>query len=387
MADFGKKQADSSAVPKIPGVARRRTRTVRVGPVAVGGDAPVTVQSMTKTSTHDRAATAAQIHELAAAGCDIVRVAVPDFRAVRALARLVSESPIPVVADVHFDARLALESIAAGVHAVRINPGNLKGPGKLFEIARAAAAAGAALRVGVNSGSLEPELRRTYGGATPEALAESAVRACRRIEETGFGNIKVSIKSSSVRVTVAANRLFAARTDYPLHLGVTEAGTRENGIVKSAVGIGALLLEGIGDTIRVSLTAPPVEEVEAGLRILEACGLRKTGPDIVACPTCGRTEIALFPLARAVEREVRRLRAAGYRFPFAKIAVMGCPVNGPGEARDADIGIAGGKGKGLLFKHGRVVATLPEAELLPALVRELRAAAIPPPDPRRESRD
>ena len=245
------------------------------------------------------------------------------------------------------------------------------------EIARAAAAHGIPVRVGVNAGSLEKALLTRFGGAAPEALVASALRGCEAVEKGGCSKIKVSLKSSSVPATVAAYRLFAARTDYPLHIGITEAGTRRGGIVKSAVGIGCLLLEGIGDTLRVSLTAPPVEEVRVGIRILEAAGLREACPELVSCPTCGRTQIDLVALSEAVEAEIDRLKAAGNRIDLRKIAVMGCVVNGPGEARDADLGIAGGVGKGVLFKHGKVLKTVPESELLPALLAEIRAAARP----------
>lgn len=353
----------------------RPTRTLQLGSVRVGGGAPVSVQSMTNTDTRDTAATLRQIRRLAAAGCEIVRVAVPDQAAATALAAIVARSPLPVVADIHFDSRLALAAMVSGAPGIRVNPGNLGGEAKARAVARAAAARGTVVRIGVNSGSLAADLRRRHGGPTPEALAESACRYCRLFEEEGCAAIKVSLKSSSVADTVAACRLFAARTDYPLHIGVTEAGTPYRGIIKSAAAIGCLLLDGIGETLRVSLTAPPGEEVKAGVTILEAVGLRDACPEIVACPTCGRTAIDLFRLVRGVEREIGRLQAGGCRIGLRKIAVMGCVVNGPGEARDADLGVAGGAGKGVLFRHGRVVRTLAEAELLPALVAEIRAAS------------
>ncbi len=354
----------------------RRTRRIFIGSVPVGGDAPVTVQSMTNTRTADAGATLAQIRELAAAGCEIIRVAVPDREAVAALPAILRDSPLPVIADIHFDYRLALAAIAAGAHGIRINPGNLGGPERVAAVAAAARDAGVAVRIGVNAGSLEEA--RAHGGDRIEAMVAAALDFCAAFEAAGCTALKVSLKASDVATTVAACRRFAARTDYPLHLGVTEAGTPAAGIVKSAVGIGALLLDGIGDTIRVSLTAPPVEEVKAGIRILEAAGRRAAAPEIVACPTCGRTRIALQELVEAVEDEIRRLKAAGYTIGLRKIALMGCVVNGPGEARDADLGIAGGDGKGVLFAHGQIVRTMPEAELLPAFLAELRRHVSPP---------
>ena len=332
---------------------------------------------MTNTDTRDATATLTQIRELAEAGCDIVRVAVPDEAAVEALAGILAESPIPVIGDIHFDHRLALAAIAVGVHGIRINPGNIGSPQRVAKIARAAAAAGTVVRVGVNAGSLAPAGRRKHGGATPAALVESAIRHCTLMEDAGCSSLKVSLKASEVAVTVAACRRFAAETDYPLHLGVTEAGTLLAGTVKSAVGIGALLLDGIGDTIRVSLTAPPVEEVRVGIRILEATGHRKASPEIISCPTCGRTGIELMPIVQAVEDEIARIKGQGRRISLEKVAIMGCVVNGPGEAREADVGIAGGDDSGALFKHGRVVARLPEAELLPALLDEIRRHTEP----------
>lgn len=358
---------------------QRPTRAIRLGKVAIGGGAPVSIQSMATTDTRDAAATLAQIRGLAAAGCDIVRVAVPDAAAVAGLRAIAAASPLPVVADIHFDCRLALASIAAGAHGIRINPGNLGGRRKFEDVVRAAAAAGVPVRIGVNGGSLEKELLEKHGGATPAALVENAVTYCRMAEDVGCTQLKVSLKSSSVAATVTACRRFATQSDIPLHLGVTEAGTFLAGAVKSAAALGCLLLEGIGETLRVSLTAPPVEEVRVAIRILEAVGRRDAQPEIVSCPTCGRTQIDLVPLAEAVEAEVARLKAAGVHIHLRKIAIMGCVVNGPGEARDADLGIAGGKGMGVLFKNGKTVCTLPEAELLPVLLRELHAACTPAP--------
>lgn len=357
------------------GGARRNTRRLMVGTVPVGGGAPVSLQSMTNSDTRNVAATMRQIAELAAAGCEIIRVAVPDTRAIAALRTIVARSPIPVIADIHFDYRLALSAIDAGAAGIRVNPGNLGGVAKARAVAKAAAAAGTVVRIGVNGGSLEPALRRQYGGATPAALVASALQACELFEACGCHQLKVSIKSSSVPSTVAACREFAACTDYPLHLGVTEAGSLYAGTIKSAAGIGCLLLEGIGDTLRVSLTARPVEEILAGIRILEAVGLRHAHPEVIACPTCGRTEIDLIGLVSAVEGEIARLKAQGRIIRLDKVAIMGCVVNGPGEAREADVGIAGGRQKGVLFRRGKIVRTLSEAELLPALIAELQAAA------------
>ncbi len=360
----------------------RNTRAFNLGGVRIGGGAPVTVQSMTNTDTRDAAATLAQIRELAAAGCDIVRVAVPDEAAASAVKAIVAGSPIPVIADIHFDYRLAVAAMESGAHGIRINPGNIGEAWKLKEVVRVAVERGVPVRVGVNGGSLEKERLARFGGATPEALVESALLSCARVEEAGCSAIKVSLKSSSVPDTVRAYRLFAARTDYPLHIGVTEAGTLLGGTVKSAAGIGALLLDGIGETLRVSLTAPPVDEVNIGIRILEAVGLREAHPEIISCPTCGRTQIALLPIVAAVENEIARLKKEGLEIRLRKVAIMGCVVNGPGEARDADIGIAGGNGSGVLFRQGKVVQSLSEAELLPAILAEIRAAAVPASGPR-----
>lgn len=354
---------------------RRLTRAVMVGPVQVGGGAPVSIQSMTNTDPCDASATRAQIRELAASGCEIVRVAVPDAEAARVLPEILARSPIPVIADIHFDARLALAAIDAGVHGVRINPGTLGKPAALREVAVAAAQASVPVRIGINGGSIEREILARFGGATPAAMVESALRHCRQFEDWGCSALKVSLKSSAVTATVAAYRQFAAVSDYPLHIGVTEAGTARVGTIKSAVGLGALLLAGLGDTLRVSLTAPPVQEVHVARQILEAAGRRVARPELVSCPTCGRTAIDLVPIAAAVEAAVDELRAAGMTIDLGKVAIMGCVVNGPGEARDADLGIAGGCGEGVLFKHGKIVRKLPEAELLPALLKEIRAHA------------
>jgi len=351
----------------------RTTRQIFVGRVAVGGGAPVPVQTMTTTDPRDATATLAQIREVAAAGCDLVRVTVPDDAAVDALRQVAAASPLPVIADIHFDPRLAIAAMAAGAHGVRVNPGNLGGAAALAEVGRAAAGHNVAVRVGVNGGSLEARFRAQGAkGDDAGALAASALEACAVLDGVGCRQVKVSLKSSSVPATVEACRAFARQSDYPLHLGVTEAGPPSVGIIKSAVALGCLLLEGIGDTIRVSLTAPPVEEIRAGIRILEACGLRKARPEIISCPTCGRTQIDLFGLVAAVEAELERLRLAGQQLDLDKVAIMGCVVNGPGEARDADLGLAGGPGKGVIFRHGEVIGSWPEAELLPAFLDQLR---------------
>ena len=350
----------------------RVTRQIHVGVVAVGGGAPVSVQSMTNTDSADADATLAQIGALAAAGCEIIRVAVPNRKAVAPFAAICRGSPLPVIADIHFSAALAVAAIEAGAAAVRINPGNLGGPRALHRVAAAARMARVPIRVGVNSGSLEQDLLEAHGKPTAAALAESARRHCQALEELGFGDIKVSLKASDVATTVEANRRFAADTDYPLHLGVTEAGTAASGIVKSAVGIGALLLDGIGDTLRVSLTAPPAEEVRAGILILEATGRREAHPELVSCPTCGRTAFDLIGLVQQVEAAIAGIKAAGGRIGLRRLAIMGCVVNGPGEAREADLGIAGDARGGVLFRHGEVVRRLSATELLPALLAEIR---------------
>lgn len=356
-------------------IHRRQTRTIRVGTVAIGGGAPVSIQTMTNTDTANVAATLAQIRSVASLGAEIVRVAVPDLTAATALGELVRQSPVPLIADIHFDADLAVASLRQGAAAVRVNPGNLHDLGKVAEVARCAAELGRAVRIGVNGGSLAPEIRRKYGGhPCAEAMVESALHYCQFFEEHGCSQLKVSLKASDVATTVEACRQFAALTDYPLHIGVTEAGTATMGVIKSAAGLGALLLSGIGDTLRVSLTAPPEDEVVAGIRILEAVGLRQSQPEIVSCPTCGRTRIDLVPLVEAVEAEIRRIKQSGKTVALRKIALMGCVVNGPGEAREADLGIAGGQGEGVLFKNGEIVRKLREDELLPTLLAEIHAA-------------
>ena len=348
-------------------IQRRVSKQIRVGSVAVGGTATISVQSMTNTPTEDSAATVAQIRRLEAAGCDIVRVAVPDSAAARAIAVIKAQVRIPVIADVHFDSRLAIAAANSGADGLRINPGNIGGPKKVKAVVDCARDRGIPIRIGVNSGSLEKDLLKKYNGATPEGMVASAMRHIELLRSHDFHDIKVSLKASDVRRTVAAYRQLATLTELPLHLGVTEAGTLFSGLVKSALGIGTLLAEGIGDTLRVSLTRDPVEEVRAGYEILAALDIRRRGPEIIACPTCGRTRIDLFGIVERVEKALATSTAP------IKIAVMGCVVNGPGEAREADIGIAGGDGTGALFRKGKVIRTVPEEQLVEALLEEVAA--------------
>ncbi len=344
-------------------MTRNDTRQIHVGRVAVGGGAPVSVQSMCSTPTADADATLAQIRQLAGAGCDIVRVAVPDAAAADAMTRICAESPLPVVADIHFDYRLALRCAASGAAKIRINPGNIGGAERVRAVAEACGERGIPIRIGINAGSLEKRLLEKYGAPTAEAMAESAADHAELLERFGFSDICLSLKASSVPLTLAACRLAAERFPYPLHLGVTEAGTLFQGTVQSAMGIGAALLDGIGDTIRVSLTADPVEEVRAGIAILKAAGLRAGGPKVISCPTCGRTQIDLIAAANEVER-----RLSGSRRDIT-VAVMGCVVNGPGEARGADYGLAGGRGEAALFRRGEIVCKVPEAQMVDALMQ------------------
>lgn len=349
-------------------MSSKSTRQIFLGPVSVGGGAPVRVQSMTNTDTRDVEATVAQIGRLAKLGCEIARIAVLDAKAALAAKKIIEVSPLPIVADIHFDYALAIAAMEAGVAGVRVNPGNLGGADKLARVTDAARANGVVVRVGVNSGSLQKELLARHGAPTPEALVESALGYARAMEKRGFYDIKLSLKSSSPVNAIDAYRRAARLCDYPLHLGVTEAGGLVRGAVKSAVAFGVLLAEGVGDTIRVSLTADPEEEVRVAWEILRAAGARRRGPEIVSCPTCGRTEINLFELAAAVEKELADSDAD------IKVAVMGCPVNGPGEAREADIGLAGGKDKGIIFRKGKIVGSASgQAALLEAFTRELRA--------------
>ncbi len=343
------------------------TRTVHVGPVAIGGGAPVSVQTMTNTDTRDVAATLAQIRAMAAAGADIVRVSVYDEACAKAVRALVDGSPVPLVADIHFNHRLAIASVENGIAKVRINPGNIGGEAHVKELADCLKAHRIPVRIGVNSGSIEKEILEKHGGVTPEGMVESGLNHARMLERAGYDNIVLSFKATDVQKMVAACRLAAKACDYPQHIGVTESGTADVGIVKSAVGIGALLLEGIGDTIRVSLSGDPVQEVPAGLSILRACGLRRDGVEIISCPTCGRTGIDVEGIARRVRAET-----ADIRVPL-KVAVMGCVVNGPGEAREADLGVAGGRdGAGILFVKDQPPRPIKGGDLAAALIAEIR---------------
>jgi len=348
-----------------PIAERRISRQIMVGSVPVGGDAPVSVQSMTTTVTADVNATLQQIAELTASGCQIVRVAVPSQDDADALPIIARKSQIPVIADIHFQPKYVFAAIEAGCAAVRVNPGNIKKfDDKVGEIARAAAEHGVPIRIGVNAGSLDPRLLQKYGKATPEALVESALWECSLFEEHDFRDIKISVKHNDPVVMVQAYRLLAARCDYPLHLGVTEAGPAFQGTIKSAVAFGALLAEGIGDTIRVSLSAPPVEEVKVGNQILESLNLRERGLEIVSCPSCGRAQVDVYTLAEQVQAGLE-----GLKVPL-RVAVMGCVVNGPGEAREADLGVASGNGKGQIFVKGEVIKTVPESQIVETLIEE-----------------
>lgn len=344
---------------------RRPTRQIHIGKVAIGGGAPISVQSMTNTKTTDTEATVAQIRALQAAGCDIVRLAVPDMEAARNLGNILRQVTVPLVADIHFDYKLALEAIHQGIHALRLNPGNIGGEEKVKAVVEAAKEAGIPIRIGVNAGSLDKKILKKYGGVTPEALVESAMEHVRILEALDFHDMKISLKAHDVPLTIAAYRLMSQTVDYPLHLGITEAGTVNTGIIKSAVGIGALLAEGIGDTFRISLTGDPVVEVRVANEILKSLGLKEYGPTLVACPTCGRTSIDLPAIAAQVEERLRDIEEP------IEVAVMGCVVNGPGEARGADVGIAGGNGEGLIFRKGEIVRKVPEADLVNELFQEI----------------
>lgn len=346
-------------------IVRKNTRQINIGGVRVGGDAPVSVQSMTNTRTTDVAATVDQIHRLTKAGCEIVRVAVPDEDSARAVATIKEAIDIPLIADIHFNWRLAVAAMDAGVDGLRINPGNIGGREKTRKVIDRAAQGGIPIRIGVNAGSLEKDILEQHGGPTPAAMTESALRNIQIFEEAGFYDIKLSLKASDVFRTVESYRMIADQCDYPLHVGVTEAGGLFPGLVKSSLGIGMLLAEGIGDTIRVSLSRDPVEEIRAAYEILRALNIRRVGPEIIACPTCGRCGINLFSILEQVERHTLLMRTP------LKIAVMGCVVNGPGEAKEADVGIAGGKGVGVLFKKGEVVKQVPEDQLVETLINEI----------------
>jgi (E)-4-hydroxy-3-methylbut-2-enyl-diphosphate synthase len=353
-------------------IHRRKTRQISIGSIKVGGDAPISVQSMTKTDTRDIRRTILQIRRLEEAGCEIVRVAVVDEEAARAIADIKKGIRIPLIADIHFHYRLALKALESGADGLRINPGNIGGSDRLKSIVMEAKDRSVPIRIGVNAGSLEKDLLKRFRGATPEAMVSSALRTIEEIEDLGFHQIKVSLKASDVLRTVEAYRLFSQKTDYPLHLGITEAGKGSGAIVKSSIGIGLLLNEGIGDTLRVSLTSDPVEEVRVGYEILRALKIRQRGVEIVSCPTCGRCEIDLTHLLKKVEKGVQKIL-----LPIT-VAIMGCVVNGLGEAKEADIGIAGGKGVGVLFKKGRVVRKVREAEFASVLLGEIEKMAKGP---------
>lgn len=344
---------------------KKLTRLIHIGSVPVGGGAPCSVQSMCSTDTRDISGTIAQIKVLADVGCEIVRCAVPDMDAACALAQIKKMSPIPVVADIHFDYKLALQVLEGGIDGLRLNPGNIGEKWKVAEIVASAAERKVPVRIGVNAGSLEKELLLRYGHPTAEAMVESALGHIRILEDLQYQEIKVSLKASDVMKTVAAYRLFSQQSDYPLHIGITEAGTLFSGTVKSSVGLGILLADGIGDTMRVSLTGEPKDEVRVGYDILKAVGLRQRGVNFISCPTCGRCQIDLIRVAEEVEK---RLQGVDKKIT---VAVMGCAVNGPGEAREADVGIAGGRGEGLVFRHGEIVRKVPEEQLAEALLEEI----------------
>ncbi len=341
------------------------TKKINIGGTFVGGGAPVSIQSMTNVKTRDIEKTAEQINELSANGCEIIRVAVPDMDSAMAIDKIKERISIPLVADIHFDYKLALECIKRGADKIRINPGNIGSKERVRKVAEAAGEKGIPIRIGVNGGSLEPHILKKYGRPTPEGMVESALYHIKLLEDCGFYDIAVSLKASDVKTTVEAYRLMSKKSDYPLHLGVTEAGTAWGGTIRSAMGIGALLLDGIGDTIRVSLTADPIEEVIAAKEILRSAGLRENGIRVVSCPTCARCQINMIPIAEKVTKAVEK-----FKKPM-KVAVMGCAVNGPGEAKDADIGVAGGNGCGLIFKKGEILRRVPEDRIFTELMLEI----------------
>jgi len=344
---------------------RKKTKPVHLGGVQIGGDAPIVVQSMTSSDTRDIGTTVEQIRELEEAGCEVVRVAVPDETAANAIHDIKDRIHIPLIADIHFNHQLALLAMRQGADGIRINPGNIS-PDDIKKVVRMAGKNGKVIRIGINAGSLEKDIADRYGGPTAEALVESALKNIRLLEEMDFGAIKLSLKSSDVATTIDAYRLISEQTDYPLHLGVTEAGTLLQAAIKSSIGIGVLLHHGIGDTIRVSITGRPTQEIHVAYGILRALNIRNVGPDIISCPTCGRCEIDLANLAEKVEKELKGMKAP------LKIALMGCVVNGPGEAAEADIGIAGGRGVGMLFKKGKIVEKIREEEFVPVLIKEIK---------------
>ncbi|GJM16443.1 MAG: 4-hydroxy-3-methylbut-2-en-1-yl diphosphate synthase (flavodoxin) [Thermodesulfobacteriota bacterium] len=345
----------------------RNSRQIELGGLKVGGGAPITVQSMTKTDTRDIPGTVAQIKSLEKAGCDIVRLAVPDMDAAKSLGEIKKQTNIPIVSDIHFDYKLALEAVNQGVDGMRINPGNIGAKYRIKAVVDAVKERGIPIRIGVNSGSLEKDILKKHGTPTPEALAESAFRHVQILEDLDFRDIKISVKSTDVKKMIASYRILAERCDYPLHLGVTEAGTYEMGTIKSSIGIGTLLAEGIGDTIRVSLTGDPVDEIAVGFNILRSLGLRRNGIELISCPGCGRLEIDLMKLVKDVEDRITNIELPR---PI-KVAILGCVVNGPGEASEADIGIAGGRGKGMLYKDGKLVRSFKENQIVDELVKEL----------------
>jgi (E)-4-hydroxy-3-methylbut-2-enyl-diphosphate synthase len=352
---------------------QRESRQIDLGGIKIGGGAPVTVQSMTKTDTRDVASTVEEIKRLEAAGCDIVRIAVPDMDAAKALGEIKRQTRIPIVSDIHFDYKLALEAIRQGVDGMRINPGNIGAKYRIKAVVDAVREREVPIRIGVNSGSLEKDILKKHGSPTAQALAESAMRHVNILEDFDFRDIKISVKSTDVKKMIAAYRLLAEMCEYPLHLGVTEAGTYELGTIKSSIGIGTLLAEGIGDTIRVSLTGDPVDEIVVGLNILKSLGLRQNGIELISCPGCGRLEIDLMKLVKDVEKRISDINLPR---PI-KVAILGCVVNGPGEASEADIGIAGGRGKGMLYKDGKLVRSFKESKIVDELVKELKTFAEP----------
>lgn len=346
----------------------RNTRQIELGGIKIGGGAPITVQSMTKTDTRDIPGTVAQIKSLEKAGCDIVRLAVPDMDAAKSLGEIKKQTNIPIISDIHFDYKLALEAVKQGVDGMRINPGNIGSKYRIKAVVDAVRERGIPIRIGVNSGSLEKDILKKHGSPTAEALAESAFRHVEILEDLDFRDIKISVKSTDVKKMIASYRILAERCEYPLHLGVTEAGTYEMGTIKSSIGIGTLLADGIGDTIRVSLTGDPVDEVIVGFNILRSLGLRRNGIELISCPGCGRLEIDLMKLVKDVEDRITNINLPR---PI-KVAILGCVVNGPGEASEADIGIAGGKGKGMLYKDGKLVRSFKEDQIVDELVKELK---------------
>ncbi len=345
---------------------RRKSKKVMVGDVGIGGDSPISVQSMTNTKTYDIESTVKQIHALEDAGCDIIRVAVPDKESADAISNIKKQTHIPLVADIHFDYRLAIESIKQGVDALRINPGNIGDTDRVRKIVKMAKSYQTPIRIGVNSGSLEKDLLEKYGGPVPEAMVESALRHVEILEDLDFKDIVISLKSSDVLSSIYSYKMMSLKTEYPLHLGITEAGTLLKGAIKSSVGLGILLYEGIGDTIRVSLTGKPLDEVKVGFEILKSLYLRESGINLISCPTCGRTEINLINIAKEIEEKLAYIKKP------LKVAVMGCIVNGPGEAREADIGIAGGKKRVAIFKKGEIIKTVSEEDAVSELVREIK---------------